>query len=385
MTAPLRHVLLDRDGVLNEELESGPVASIESWRWIDGALDALAALTMAGISISVVTNQSGVGRGLVRSADVDALHAGVAAQARAAGARIGAFYVCPHAPDAGCGCRKPGIDLLRRAIADSGIPARETIMVGDMDRDLVAGDAAGVRVALVRTGKGRMVESAGVAERLRAPVFDDLRAFVAAMCELSSRSPREQVVSEREVASHFDELAELARACRDGVAKDAATAAARLIDCVEAGHKILVCGNGGSAADAQHFAAELVNRFGPARRALPAIALTTDTSVMTSIANDEGYERIFARQLEALGEKGDVLVAISTSGTSPSVVAAVRAARERGCLVVALTRATQSPLSALADVCIAIPSMSVARIQEMHELCLHAMTDIVDRHFASRA
>jgi len=385
VTARVRHVLLDRDGVLNEERATGPVASIRSWQWIEGSLEALRALTRAEVSISIVTNQSGVGRGLVRADEVDSLHAAVAAHAGAAGARIAAFHVCPHAPDAGCECRKPSPELLRRAIARSGIPAAETVMVGDMDRDLLAGVAAGVRVALVRTGKGRATEAAGVAERLRAPVFDDLRAFVAAMCEVASEQTREQAVSERDIASHFDELADLARLCRDGVASHVATAAARLIDCIEGGHKVLVCGNGGSAADAQHFAAELINRFGATRRALPAIALTTDTSVITSIANDDGYERIFARQVEALAAPGDTLVAISTSGTSGNVVAAALAARARGCVIVALTGAGEAPLRTLADVCIAIPSRSVARIQEMHELCLHAMTDVVDRHFAGRS
>jgi D-sedoheptulose 7-phosphate isomerase len=148
--------------------------------------------------------------------------------------------------------------------------------------------------------------------------------------------------------------------------------------CLQAGGKILACGNGGSAADAQHLVAELVGRFREERRALPGIALTADAATLTALGNDYGYERVFARQIEALARPGDVLFAISTSGNSANVVLAARTARERNCTVIALTGAHGGQLAAHADLLLAAPSTVVARIQEMHTLCIHAIFEALD-------
>jgi D-sedoheptulose 7-phosphate isomerase len=149
-------------------------------------------------------------------------------------------------------------------------------------------------------------------------------------------------------------------------------------ECLRGGHKIFACGNGGSAADAQHLVAELVGRFLAERRALPAIALTADTATITSISNDYGYERVFARQIEALAREGDLLFAISTSGNSPNVVQAAQTARGLGCIVVALTGERGGNVATHADLLIRAPSMVTARIQEVHTLCIHAIADSLD-------
>ena len=149
-------------------------------------------------------------------------------------------------------------------------------------------------------------------------------------------------------------------------------------DCVRAGNTVLACGNGGSAADAQHLVAELVGRFRDERRALAAIALTADTAILTAVGNDYGYERVFARQVEALARPGDLLFAISTSGNSPNVVLAARTARERGCKVAALSGARGGELAAHADFLVRAPSTVVARIQEMHTLCIHIICESLD-------
>ncbi|MCB0096257.1 MAG: SIS domain-containing protein [Caldilineaceae bacterium] len=146
-------------------------------------------------------------------------------------------------------------------------------------------------------------------------------------------------------------------------------------------HKILLCGNGGSAADAQHIAAEFVGRFRRERRALAAIALTTDSSILTSVSNDYGFEQIFARQIDGLGQPGDVLIAISTSGTSPNVLAGAQAARERQIYVIALTGSRSSPLGQLADVCLQVPSVITAQVQQAHMAILHTVCDIVEGEF----
>jgi D-sedoheptulose 7-phosphate isomerase len=144
-------------------------------------------------------------------------------------------------------------------------------------------------------------------------------------------------------------------------------------------HKVLLCGNGGSAADAQHVAAELVGRFRNDRNPLPAIALTTDTSVLTAVSNDFGYEQVFARQVAALGLAGDILIAISTSGKSANVVLAAREARKKGLTVIALTGAERSPLSEHAHLCLRVPAHDTALIQQAHISILHAICDQVDR------
>jgi phosphoheptose isomerase len=180
-------------------------------------------------------------------------------------------------------------------------------------------------------------------------------------------------------------LIEGARLRRELVEQEAAIAAAAEIlrEAVIAGRKVLLCGNGGSAADAQHIAAELVGRFVVERRPLAAIALTTDTSALTAIANDYGFEHVFSRQVEGLGAAGDVLVAITTSGTSKNVVAAVAAARARGMKVIGLTGVRGAAFVASCDAGIAVPSANTARIQELHITIGHLLCEAVDEAFAT--
>jgi D-sedoheptulose 7-phosphate isomerase len=149
------------------------------------------------------------------------------------------------------------------------------------------------------------------------------------------------------------------------------------------GHKVLLCGNGGSAADAQHIAAELVGRYEEQRRAFPAIALTTDTSALTAVSNDFGYEEVFARQVQALGGKDDLLIAISTSGRSPSVTKAAKVARDVGCRTVALTGMTGEPLASTCDLAVVVESDRTARIQEAHITIGHLWCEMVDAKLKS--
>lgn len=144
------------------------------------------------------------------------------------------------------------------------------------------------------------------------------------------------------------------------------------------GNKVLICGNGGSAADAQHLAAELVGRFLKERRGLPVIALSVNTSVLTALGNDYSFNYVFARQVEALGTPGDCLIAISTSGNSPNVIEAARAAREMGMQVAGMTGASGGALAPLCDVCLQVPSEATPRIQEMHILAGHIVCQLVE-------
>ena len=186
---------------------------------------------------------------------------------------------------------------------------------------------------------------------------------------------------EAQVASHFADSVKLKQEAAKVLAAPIARAAVLMSESLKAGGKILACGNGGSAADAQHFAAELVNRFERERPALAGLALSTDSSALTSIGNDYGFERVFEKQLRALGRKGDVLLAISTSGNSANVVAAMRAARELGVRIVALTGNGGGKMAAAlgaGDVHVCVPHTRTMRIQEVHLLVLHCLCDGID-------
>jgi D-sedoheptulose 7-phosphate isomerase len=179
-----------------------------------------------------------------------------------------------------------------------------------------------------------------------------------------------------------EELAAHVAAVQGTVAESAAVISelvVRLCSCFEQEGKLLICGNGGSAADAQHFAAEFMNRFRVDRRPWPAIALSTDSSVLTSIANDAAFDDVFARQVEALGRPGDILIALSTSGGSANILSALRVGRQRGMVTVGFTgEAGAGRMNADCDLLLAVPSRDTARIQECHEFVYHFVAGMVE-------
>src|SRR5262245_26792110 len=183
------------------------------------------------------------------------------------------------------------------------------------------------------------------------------------------------------VSRHFSDSAQTKLNAVEVLAQPIARATEVMVRCLMANGKILACGNGGSAADSQHFAAELLNRFERERPGLAAMALTTDTSTLTSIANDYDYNQVFSKQVRALGHAKDVLLAISTSGNSPNVVAAIHAAHERDMRVVGLTGKSGGEIGhilAADDIHICVPHTQTARIQEVHLLVLHCLCDGID-------
>jgi D-sedoheptulose 7-phosphate isomerase len=185
----------------------------------------------------------------------------------------------------------------------------------------------------------------------------------------------------KRIREHFTDSARLKLDAADALAPEIARGARAMIECLLADGKVLACGNGGSAADAQHFAAELVGRFERERPELPAIALTTDTSLLTAVANDYSFEAVFAKQVRALGARGDVLLAISTSGNSGNVIAAIEAAHAREMRVVALTGKGGGRIGELlapTDVHLCVPHPRTARIQEVHLLMIHCLCDAID-------
>jgi D-sedoheptulose 7-phosphate isomerase len=177
---------------------------------------------------------------------------------------------------------------------------------------------------------------------------------------------------------HIDVLRAVSTECTDAISACAEIIAKSFAE----GKKVLLCGNGGSAADAQHIAAEFVGRYETERKALPSVALTTDTSALTALANDYDFEHVFARQVEALAVPGDCLIAISTSGNSPNVISAVMMARKTGCSVVGLTGSEGKKLASLCDACVMVPSSRTSRIQEAHITIGHIWCEMVETRLA---
>lgn len=192
----------------------------------------------------------------------------------------------------------------------------------------------------------------------------------------------------KRIQQHFGLSIETKIAAADSLPPMIAEAADKMVQSLLSSGKILICGNGGSAADAQHFAAELVNRFERERSNLPALALTTDTSTLTSIANDYSFDEVFSRQVRAFGQANDILLAISTSGHSPNVSLAIRAAQDRKMRVVALTGRDGGEIGKLLsdhDTEIRVPAENTARIQETHILVIHCLCDLIDNQLFPQA
>lgn len=183
------------------------------------------------------------------------------------------------------------------------------------------------------------------------------------------------------IKQNFQDSISTKQLSADLLAEPLAIAAQMITQCLLGGGKILSCGNGGSAGDAQHFSSEMLNRFEMERPGLPAVALTTDSSTLTSIANDYSYDQVFSKQVSALGQQGDILLAISTSGNSTNVNRAIEAAHEREMQIIALSGKQGGDMTSLLtadDVEIRVPSDSTARIQEVHLLAIHCICDLVD-------
>lgn len=205
----------------------------------------------------------------------------------------------------------------------------------------------------------------------------------AARTETTTSGSSENSVADL-IKNSFDQHLDVFKKVRSGLIYEIAECADLFYETFQNGGKILICGNGGSAADAQHIAAEFVGRYETERKALPAIALTTDTSALTALANDYDFEKVYARQVEALAKEGDCLLAISTSGTSPNIIAAAMTARNLGCRVVGMTGAKGKKLAGLTDRCILIPAERTARIQEAHIAVAHIWCEIIDTKTANK-
>jgi D-sedoheptulose 7-phosphate isomerase len=213
---------------------------------------------------------------------------------------------------------------------------------------------------------------------------EDISSGIVSL-NVTSNSPRSETLTTaallaRSLKEHLESL----QALLDTKLHEIQQAGETICQALSDGGKVLLCGNGGSAADAQHIAAELVGRYEQQRRAYPALALTTDSSALTALSNDYGYENVFARQVQALATKGDVLIAISTSGKSANILQAVKTARSMGCKTIALTGSSGDSLAAICDLAVVVPAQRTSRVQEAHITVGHLWCEMVDANLGKQ-
>jgi D-sedoheptulose 7-phosphate isomerase len=316
-------------------------------------LDALAAARRAGLRLGLVTGEHGP--------MVDAI-------AR----RVGADCVISAAKD-----KRVGIIQLCDQLA---VAPERVCFVGDADRDARAFSAVGLSLAPA---------DASNEARRRAKRVLSARGGAGAVAEavellLAAREgAKDRGNAERRLRKVVEDSIRAHQKLLDDSLPQLAEIATMLTSCLRGGGKILFCGNGGSAADAQHVAAELIGRFAIERDALPAISLTTDTSILTAVGNDWDFKDIFARQVRALARPGDVVVGISTSGRSPNIVRALEAARERGAATLAFVGINGGPIAKAADLAFRAPDAATPRVQELHILAWHGICEIVEAAMAA--
>jgi histidinol-phosphate phosphatase family protein len=378
-----RFVVLDRDGTLIHERNY--LSSPQQVELIPRAAEALVQMREMGLGIVMITNQSGIGRGFFDMPQVDEVHTCMRDLLAREGASVDAVYVCPHTPDDNCACRKPQPGLLLRASAEFGFVPAESFMIGDKACDIEAGRSCGATTFLVRSGYGRQHLDNGWAK----PdfVINDLTEAVECIRAILKSSsmqletkgliPQADERLRRHLVGSFTTKRRVLEDCEESILAAAGAISGSMV----AGGKLLLCGNGGSAADCQHIAGEMVSVLNQSflRPGLAAIAMTTDSSILTASANDFGYEGVFERQVQALGKPGDVVLGISTSGNSENVFRALSYASRHGMRSICLTGASGGRIAKTSEISICVPSVNVQHIQESHITIGHILCDLVER------
>lgn len=367
-----RWIILDRDGTIIKEknyLHDPNEAELGY-----GVADGLRKLAAEGYRFIVVTNQSGIGRGYYSEDDMHAVHARIDKLLANEGIKINGWYYCPHRPEEDCGCRKPKQGLVKKAALELGFGLPDiAAVVGDKECDVLLAKAIGAPSVLVMSGHGGAANTHGVHGDFNCR---DMSEAAGRIIEMEESKLKMGETYRRNIKDHMKTTSLMAE-LEDRVC----VVAERVIATLRRGGRLFLCGNGGSAADAQHIAAELSGRYLMERRALDAIALSCNTSALTAIGNDYSYDDIFSRQIEAHGRCGDLLVAISTSGNSGNILRAAATAKRLGIFTVGLTGDNGGELRAAVDMAICVPSSFTPRIQEMHILIGHTICEIVEGGF----
>jgi len=361
------YVILDRDGTLIKHIHY--LADPDQVELLPDVISGLTFLQNLGFSFGMITNQSIISRGMATLEQVEAVNKKVLQLLALEGITFSFVLLCPHTLEDGCNCRKPAPGLGYTAIEKFNISSKKSFMLGDQPSDVTFGHAIGCKSIQINT----KADSNSEAD------YNSKTVLEAALWIESEVKRSFELNSRKVIANRAKELGEIlprfASECSDSLM----SAGILISNAFSSGSKILICGNGGSAADSQHFAAEFVSSFSRdiERRGLPALALTVDTSIITAFSNDFSFENVFARQVEAYGRPGDVLIVLTTSGASQNCIAAVREAKNRGLNTIALTRTTGA-ISSEVDISIEVPSTNTQHIQECHMVAYHILTEIVE-------
>jgi D-sedoheptulose 7-phosphate isomerase len=376
-----RFVILDRDGTII--FERHYLSDPSEVQLLPGSAAGLRAMRELGLGVIVITNQSAIGRGIINKAQLDLIHKRFGELLEQEGVFLDGIYFCPHLPEEECDCRKPAPALLRSAARELNFDPSQSFVVGDKVCDIELGRRVGATTILVRTGYGERFEKGEIPQ----PDFavNDLKGAAKVMKEIVEKDNRSRQTdsdikwSYDRARMHLLESAEIKRKIAEDCLEKIVEGASTIARALQNGGKLLLCGNGGSAADCQHMAAEFVSLLTKDfnRPGLKAIALTTDTSLLTAYANDYGFEGVFARQVETLGNAGDVLIGISTSGNSGNIIRAVEVARNLKMPTIVLT-GKGGQLTKMGSVAICVPSKSTQHIQESHIAIEHALCDLVE-------
>ena len=354
----MKALFLDRDGVVN--IDHGYVYKIENFKFIDGIFEFIDMFIQKNYKIFIVTNQSGIGRRYYTLKDFNTLTDYMLDEFKKKDIKIDEVYFCPHSPEESCQCRKPSIGMVQKALKKYDIDLQNSFMVGDKSSDIDLAINANIKNSIF------------IGDSINKSASLNFKSIKEAIGYFKM----EDMIKD-EFMAHQKALSDTINEIMPNIAK----ASKLVVDTLKNGNKILICGNGGSAGDAQHISAELTGRYKTTRKALPAIALTTDTSALTAIANDFGYDFVFSRQVEALANSGDLLLAISTSGNSKNVNLAVKSAKDLGCTTIGLSGRGGGEMRGICDENIIIPSNNTPRVQEMHILVGHIICQAVDNAY----
>jgi phosphoheptose isomerase len=381
-----RFAIVDRDGTII--VEKKYLSSPDQVELLPNAAGSLKRLREMGLGIVIMSNQSGVGRGYFGMADVERVNLRVSELLAETGAGADAIYICPHTPEDRCACRKPELGLVTQAARDFGFDPAKAFVIGDKTCDIDLGRNCGATTFLVETGYGREHLANGWA----TPdlVVRDLAEAADCIHAIRKEDPMEMpavllqglvIGAEERLRKHVLGSITTKQRILEQCEVPILAAARAIASSMAAGGKLLLCGNGGSAADCQHLAAEMVSVLNQSflRPGLAAIAMTTDSSILTASANDFGFDGIFERQVQALGKAGDVVVGISTSGNSENVARALSYAARNAMRTVSLTGASGGRISEIAEIAIRVPSTTVQHIQEAHITIGHILCDLVER------
>jgi len=376
-----RFVVLDRDGTII--IERHYLTDPSEVELLPGSAAGLRHMRELGLGLVVITNQSAVGRGFIDKMRLSQIHERLHDLLKNEGVHLDGIYSCPHLPEDNCSCRKPAVGLLSLAANELRFDPRSAFVIGDKACDIEMGKRVGATIFLVRTGYGE--EHAAQKDLGQDYIVEGLQEAATVIGRILAENrgkpdmkPEAKALYER-VRAHLLENSEIIRQVAEKCLDPIMEAAGIIANAFKSGGKVLLCGNGGSAADCQHMAAEFVGLLTKdfKRPGLRAIALTTDTSLLTAYANDFGFEGVFARQVETLGSPGDVLIGISTSGNSENIIRAVEAAQTLKMTTIVLT-GKNGRLAKMASAAICVPSTSTEHIQESHIAIEHALCDLVE-------